>query len=64
MTRPRHPRPGPAAQPWGQGRLLVLFAVGLATTIALVALAMAFLATLYPARQAARLKPTEALRHD
>ena len=37
MTRPRRPRPDPVAQPWGQGRLLVLFAVGLATTLALVA---------------------------
>ena len=37
MTRPRPPRPDPVAQPWGQGRLLVLFALGLATTIALAA---------------------------
>ena len=32
--------------------------------IGATALALCFLATLYPARQAARLEPTEALRHD
>uniref|UniRef100_I2Q763 Lipoprotein releasing system, transmembrane protein, LolC/E family n=1 Tax=Desulfovibrio sp. U5L TaxID=596152 RepID=I2Q763_9BACT len=32
--------------------------------IGLTALALCFLATLYPARQAARLEPAEALRHD
>ncbi len=32
--------------------------------IGATALALCFLATLYPARQAAHLKPTEALRHD
>ena len=32
--------------------------------IGLTALALCFLATLYPARQAARLQPAEALRHD
>jgi lipoprotein-releasing system permease protein len=34
------------------------------TTIALVALAMAFLATLYPAWRAARTAPAEALRYE
>ena len=34
------------------------------TSIGLTALALCFLATLYPARQAARLEPAEALRHD
>ena len=32
--------------------------------IGVTALALCFLATLYPARQAARLQPAEALRHD
>ena len=32
--------------------------------IGVTALALCFLATVYPARQAARLEPTEALRHD
>ncbi len=32
--------------------------------IGVTALALCFLATLYPARQASRLEPTEALRHD
>ena len=34
------------------------------TCIALAALALCFLATLYPARQAARMQPTEALRYE
>jgi len=34
------------------------------TSIGVTALALCFLATLYPARQAARLEPAEALRHD
>ncbi len=34
------------------------------TLIGVTALALCFLATLYPARQAARLAPAEALRHD
>ena len=34
------------------------------TTIALVALAMAFVATLYPAWRAARTAPAEALRYE
>ena len=33
-------------------------------TIGVTALALCFLATMYPARQAARLSPVEALRHD
>ena len=32
--------------------------------IGVTALALCFLATMYPARQAARLSPVEALRHD
>ncbi|EFL50031.1 lipoprotein releasing system, transmembrane protein, LolC/E family [Solidesulfovibrio fructosivorans JJ]] len=34
------------------------------TVIGVTALALCFLATLYPARQASRLSPAEALRHD
>ena len=62
MTRPRHPRPGPAAQPWGQGRLLVLFAVGLATTIALVAgLLFTVRATITPTADTTPTRPTVEL---
>ncbi len=34
------------------------------TVVGVTALALCFLATLYPARQAARLRPAEALRHE
>lgn len=61
MKRPRHPRPDPEAQPWGQGRLLVLFALALATTIALVGgLVFTVRATVTPTADSPRTPHTAA----
>ena len=44
--------------------LPIRLAAGDVAVVGIMALALCFLATLYPARQAAGLKPAEALRHE
>ena len=45
-------------------KLPMLINVSDTVIIGVVAMIMCFLATIYPARQAARLKPAEALRYE
>ena len=45
-------------------KLPILISVPDTVLIGVVALVMCFLATIYPARQAARLVPAEALRYE